>query len=888
MKNIPLPDLYYLENPDLKQLFRIMRISIFLLFFCLFSLMAENSHSQNARVTINRSDAPLESILNEIESQTDYLFIYKEDVNVKMRKSIHVSSKPVAEVLSILLAESSVAYKMAGNHIILTRNAALAAQQQKLGIAGTVTDASGEVLIGVSVLIKGSGQGTVTDLDGNFSLAANMGDILQFSYTGYIPQEIKLKDNHSLSIVLKEDVKSLDEVVVVAYGTQTKRAVTGAMETLDFDKLSDVPVAQFTQKMQGQIAGVQVNQGTGVPGQGMNVRIRGAASLSTGSNPLYVVDGFPIVGDINDINPNEIESMTILKDAAATSLYGSRAAFGVVLIQTKGAKAGKTNISFNAYMGVQNVPQKGRPEMMNGTEWAQFKKESYEDLGQSVPTAFQNPSQYGKGHDWYDAMLRSAMIQDYNVSVSTGKDKFTSSFVLGYFNQDGVLLNSDYQRISARANSTYRISDNLKLAFNLAPTYSFENRPSSDGAFFSGGRFPDIAPLGGGFGGLLWGSAGITVPWECYQQYGDKRLLNEHYDAMSQYIQYILDKMIEKETGLLVQNRAWGDLGDWLGLEDEKNDKSLLWEAYFIYDLELMNKIATILGKQMDAERFSKLYAERKTFFNKTYIRPNDGKTIFSSFLPKKRGTSIDIQTSYVLPLAFNIINDEQKEKAIKNLLETITRENTTDCGKLCPSYSLMTGFIGTAWIGKALSDNGYSDIAYRLLQQTSYPSWLYSVEQGATTIWERLNSYTHLDGFGGNNRMNSFNHYSFGAVGSWMYNYSLGIQRDEAFPGFKHFILKPAIDLAGKMKYAKGYYDSMYGRIESGWEIENEIIRYTFNIPGNTSALLYLPASSVKDVKENGKGILKKSTGIKFIGENNGKVILELESGGYQFEVKK
>lgn len=131
------------------------------------------------------------------------------------------------------------------------------------------------------------------------------------------------------------------------------------------------------------------------------------------------------------------------------------------------------------------------------------------------------------------------------------------------------------------------------------------------------------------------GSAGITVPWECYQQYGDKRLLNEHYDAMSQYIQYILDKMIEKETGLLVQNRAWGDLGDWLGLEDEKNDKSLLWEAYFIYDLELMNKIATILGKQMDAERFSKLYAERKTFFNKTYIRPNDGKTIFSSFLLK-------------------------------------------------------------------------------------------------------------------------------------------------------------------------------------------------------------------------------------------------------------
>lgn len=402
------------------------------------------------------------------------------------------------------------------------------------------------------------------------------------------------------------------------------------------------------------------------------------------------------------------------------------------------------------------------------------------------------------------------------------------------------------------------------------------------------GRFPDIAPLGGGFGGLLWGSAGITVPWECYQQYGDKVLLNEHYDAMKQYIHHILDKMIDKETGLLVQDRAWGDLGDWLGLEDEKNDKSLLWEAYFIYDLQLMNKIAVILGKNKDAEWFNKLYEERKTFFNQTYIRPDNGKTIFSSFIPEKRGTSIDIQTSYVLPLVFGIIDDAQKDKVIKNLVETITRQNSTDRGKLCPSYSLMTGFIGTAWISKVLSDNGYSDIAYRLLQQTSYPSWLYSVEQGATTIWERLNSYTHVDGFGGNNRMNSFNHYSFGAVGSWMYNYSLGIQRDETSPGFKHFILKPETDATGRMKYAKGYYDSMYGRIESSWIVEDGVTQYAFNIPGNTSALLYLPASSIKDIKESGKSITKKNFGIRIVNQDNGFVILELLSGNYLFEVNK
>lgn len=401
------------------------------------------------------------------------------------------------------------------------------------------------------------------------------------------------------------------------------------------------------------------------------------------------------------------------------------------------------------------------------------------------------------------------------------------------------------------------------------------------------GRFPDIAPLGGGFGGMLWGSAGITVPWECYQQYGDTALLSEHYTAMKRYIQYIIDQTIETETNLIVQTRSWGDLCDWLGLEDEKNDKSLVWEAYFIHDLELMTKMAAALGKTSDAAWFRDLHAARRDFFNKTYIEPESGKTIFSAFIPDKKGQPVDIQTSYVLPLAFGIINEENRNKVIANLAETVRRENTTDRGRLCPSYSLMTGFIGTAWISKALSDYGLNDLAYRLLQQTDYPSWLYSVEQGATTIWERLNSYTHTDGFGGNNRMNSFNHYSFGAVGAWMYNYSLGIQRDEAYPGFKQFILKPMPDPTGKMKYARGYYDSMYGRIESSWREERGMIHYAFTVPGNTTATLYLPAASLRDVRE-GEKLIRKCKGIEYIGEGSGQVVLKLLPGSYSFEVKK
>lgn len=394
------------------------------------------------------------------------------------------------------------------------------------------------------------------------------------------------------------------------------------------------------------------------------------------------------------------------------------------------------------------------------------------------------------------------------------------------------------------------------------------------------GRFPDVAPLGIGFGETMWGSAGITVAWESYQQYGDNDMLAEHYDAMKKYIEYLI-RDISPETGVFKENERnqWSSLGDWLSLEDSKNEKALFWEAYFIYDLEIVGKVASILHKKEDAERFSKLCAERKEFFNKTYIDSITGTTSF-------RGKIIDTQTSYVLPFAFNIFNEKNLKAALGNFANTITRTNKTDQNVECPPYSLMTGFIGTAWVSKALSDNGYSNLAYHLLQQTTYPSWLYPIEQGATTIWERLNSFTHTDGFGGNNGMNSFNHYSFGAVGAWMYNYSLGITRDENSPGFKHFILQPEPDTTGKMTYAKGYYNSMYGRIESSWERNDNTCNYRFVVPANTSATVYMSASGEKDVTESGKQA-SKATGIKFLRMEKGKAVFEVESGEYKFVSK-
>ncbi len=400
------------------------------------------------------------------------------------------------------------------------------------------------------------------------------------------------------------------------------------------------------------------------------------------------------------------------------------------------------------------------------------------------------------------------------------------------------------------------------------------------------GRFPDIAPLGGGFGGLLWGSAGITVPWECFRQYADTALLAEHYPAMKRYISYIRDHYIDKATGIIVQMHQGGDLGDWLSLEYDRCDKSLLWECYFIYDLDLMARMASVLGFKEDAQEYARLAGERRAFFKRTYLQPGTLKTVFSDFVPERKGQLVDIQTSYVLPLAFGIVDNADAKVLAKHLAATVTRANKTDQGHTCEPYSLMTGFIGTAWINRTLSDNGHSDLAYRLLQQTSYPSWLYSVEQGATTIWERLNSYTHTDGFGGNNSMNSFNHYSFGAVGSWMINYSAGIESEPDSPGMAHFILRPQTDPTGQITNVDGYVSALAGDIRSSWKTVNGIAEYRLTVPANTSATLYLPLPQGSTLREAGKVVKTKGKGFKLLERKDGKVKIDLQSGDYCFEV--
>jgi len=407
------------------------------------------------------------------------------------------------------------------------------------------------------------------------------------------------------------------------------------------------------------------------------------------------------------------------------------------------------------------------------------------------------------------------------------------------------------------------------------------------------GRFTDVAPIGGGFGGVLWGSAGIVVPWETYLQYQDVGLLERHYPAMAAYMDY-LETTIDPNTGL----SSDGQLGDWLGPQNNALGSAYLVTAYHAYDLGIMAKVAEVLSRPADAAKYRERYEKRKAYFNATFVNA-ERKTLATGGgrggAGGARGAAApaappafrvaDTQTSYAVGLAMGLFSSEHTPDMIRNLASSVERENMDDGGVVRPKYSLMTGFIGTAWISQALSGNGLSELAYRLLHNDQYPSWLYAIDQGATSIWERLNGYTVENGFGGNNSMNSFNHYSFGAVGQWMMAYSLGIQRDE--PGFRRFILQPEPDPTGIMTWAEGYYDSMYGRISSGWKVDGALLVYLATVPANTTATLYLPTTAAESVKEGGKSALN-ARGVTFVRYENGKAVYTLQSGRYEFTASR
>mgnify|MGYP002298515137 CR=1 FL=1 len=479
---------YSVKRPRCKQFFRVMRITTLLLFVFIFCMHAENSSSQNVNVTIKRSNTTLENVLNDIEKQTDFLFIYNKFVNVDRKVSVNLKKASLEEVLANLFAGTDVKYSVDGSYILLsaggtTTTIPLSAQQGKM-VSGVITDINGEPIIGANVIEKDSESvGTVTDVDGKFTLALDKpAATLVVSYIGYLTKEVPVGSQSVLKIILSEDTQNLEEVVVIGYGSVKKSDLTGAVGSIQVDKVQGISVKSVDQMLQGRTSGLYMVQNSGMPGASSTVRIRGGNSISGGNEPLYIIDGMPVypsadasqtaLSPLNSIPTSDIESIEVLKDASSTAIYGSRGANGVIIVTTKKGKSGKTSVAFDAYWGIQNIYKKY--DLLDSRS---FEKLANEALVNSGGAAIYDESLTPATTDWQDLTSnKNALTQNYQLTVSGGNDKTTFLASFNYFNQEGVIKASEMKKYAFRANIDHKISSTINLGLSLTMTKVDNNR----------------------------------------------------------------------------------------------------------------------------------------------------------------------------------------------------------------------------------------------------------------------------------------------------------------------------------------------------------------------------------------------------------------------------
>ena len=354
-----------------------------------------------------------------------------------------------------------------------------------------------------------------------------------------------------------------------------------------------------------------------------------------------------------------------------------------------------------------------------------------------------------------------------------------------------------------------------------------------------------------GAGAAGWGDAGVIVPWTIWRVYGDHRIIERHYAAMSKWMEFLHNRSPNYLSPPL------GIYGDWLNVNDP-TPLGLIATAFYGYDAKLMAEMARAIGKEEDAKKYEAMHENVRKAFTKKYVSA-DGKI---------KG---DSQTAYVMALRFDLLPENLKGPVAARLLDRIEARD----------YYLSTGFLGLYLLMPALTEIGRTDLAYRLLNNTGYPSWGYEIKLGATTVWERWNGYTTEKGFN-TPTMNSFNHYAFGSVGEWLYNTLAGIDTDG--PGYNKIIIRPRP--GGGLTWAQGDYDSVHGPVASHWRIKGDDFMLEVAIPANTVATVYVPAAKQADVTEGGQ-IAEKSPGVKFVKMDSGSAVFEVGSGSYAFSSK-
>ncbi|WP_456087329.1 TonB-dependent receptor [Parabacteroides sp.] len=497
-----------------------MRLSTLGLFACAFATYAADMDAQTAKVNITNSRMTIGTFIEQVEKETGYMFVYnKREVDVQKTISLEAGSDTVADCLNRIFGNSGITYVFDDGYIMLTKreekSGTTVARQDKKTISGIVKDENGEPIIGANVIEKGTTNGTVTDMDGKYTLTIAQGCTLQVSYIGYNEQTIKVGRENAIDVVLREDTQSLDEVVVIGYGSVKKSDLTGAVSSVKMDEEPIGTVSTISHVLAGKAAGLQATTVSAQPGGGTDFRIRGAASPSAGNDPLIIVDGFPIsnpgsmdVGRYDEgskdnilasINPNDIESIEVLKDASSTAIYGSRAGNGVIIVTTKKGKSGKPQVKYSGSVSTQKMAKEY--EVLDTRDYMTTRNRYYQEKwmkdnkigvygGVDPSTVSPFVPKYSDEEianpvndtDWMDGVVRSGFQTQHNVSVSGGSE-YTKFLVSGnYFKQNGVVENNGLERFTGRINWEQKISKYVRTGVNLTiSTSNYDNVPLGDG-----------------------------------------------------------------------------------------------------------------------------------------------------------------------------------------------------------------------------------------------------------------------------------------------------------------------------------------------------------------------------------------------------------------------
>ncbi|WP_337942258.1 TonB-dependent receptor [Parabacteroides sp.] len=506
MKIKTLLPLFIVQNRHIKEYFRIMRISLFMLFVCVFQMVAVNTEAQNAIIKLDEEVISVGQLINQIEKQTDYLVVFRNrEVDTERTIAIHKKSGKIISYLEDAFKDTDIAYEFDNKYILLlkknkTNKPAVITQQSSKNITGIVIDPNGEAVIGANVSIKGTTIGTITDMDGKFSLDIPNNATLLISYIGYIPQEIRIGNQNTVKINLKEDTQAIDEVVVVGFGTQKKINLTGSIGTVKTEEvLKSRPVTNVQELLAGTVPGLVISKGSGAAGSGANINIRGTSTIGNSSGVLILIDGIP--GNIYTLNPNDIESISVLKDAASASIYGSRAANGVMLITTKTAKASErpvvefsTNIGIQSpqfkldFVGAEDYMKLYDEAMMNDGKDAYYGEQGIQDL---------KAGKYADNQWYKEIYKKNTVINNTHVALSGKEKSITYRVAISNDYQDGTLPNNTYNRLIIKPDLQFQVLKNLKARLNMQYTQTNIKTPSGgvEGWQSQSSRISPITPI---------------------------------------------------------------------------------------------------------------------------------------------------------------------------------------------------------------------------------------------------------------------------------------------------------------------------------------------------------------------------------------------------------